>query len=87
MTKGEEHFPSIEITELGPLNIDKAIELARNGEVSLVPIRRGITDIKLNCLLYDVLTDRGFNLDILTGTYVEATIRNSRAKGSKRQAS
>ena len=74
-------------TELGPLDVQKAIELAENGEVSLVPIRRGITDIKLNCLLYDVLTDRGFNLDILTGTYVEATIRNSRAKGSKRQAS
>ena len=74
-------------TELGLLNIDKAIELAKNGEVSLVPIRSGITDIRLNCLLYDVLTDRGFNLDILTGTYVEATIRNSRAKGSKRQAS
>lgn len=74
-------------TELGPLDVQKAIELAENGEVSLVPIRRGITDIKLNCLLYDVLTDRGFNLDILTGTYVEATIRNSRAKGSKCQAS
>jgi len=61
-------------TELGPLNVEKAMELAERGEVSLVPIRRGITDIKLNCLLYDVLTDRGFNLDILTGTYVKTAI-------------
>jgi hypothetical protein len=74
-------------TELGPLDVQKAIELAENGEVSLVPIRRGITDIRLNCLLFDVLTDRGFKLDFTTGTYAEATIRNSRAKGSKRQAS
>jgi len=65
-------------TELGPLNVEKAMELAERGEVSLVPIRRGITDIKLNCLLYDVLTDRGFNLDILTGTYVKTALRNSR---------
>jgi len=69
-------------TELGPLNIDKAIEMAEMGEVSLVPIRRGITDIKLNCLLYDVLTDRGFNLDILTGTYAKTAIRDSRTTGS-----
>ena len=68
-------------TELGPLNVQKAIELAERGEVSLVPIRRGITDIKLNCLLYDVLTDRGFNLDILTGTYVKTALRNSRTTG------
>lgn len=81
MTKGEEHSPSIEMTELGPLNIDKAIELAERGEVSLVPIRRGITDIKLNCLLFDILTDRGFKLDLLTGTYAKTAIRNCRAKG------
>ena len=68
-------------TELGPLNVEKAMELAERGEVSLVPIRRGITDIKLNCLLYDVLTDRGFNLDILTGTYVKTALRNSRTTG------
>jgi hypothetical protein len=74
-------------TELGLLNIDKAIELAKNGEVSLVPIRRGITDIRLNCLLFDVLTDRGFKLDFLTGTYDKTALRNRRAKGSKRQAS
>jgi hypothetical protein len=69
-------------TELGPLNVEKAMELAERGEVSLVPIRRGITDIKLNCLLYDVLTDRGFNLDILTGTYAKTAIRDSRTTGS-----
>jgi hypothetical protein len=69
-------------TELGLLNIDKAIELAKNGEVSLVPIRRGITDIRLNCLLFDVLTDRGFKLDFLTGTYAKTALRNRRAKGS-----
>jgi hypothetical protein len=63
-------------TELGLLNIDKAIELAERGEVSLVPIRRGITDIKLNCLLFDILTERGFKLDFLTGTYGTTTIRN-----------
>jgi hypothetical protein len=63
-------------TELGPLNIEKAIELAEMGEVSLVPIRRGITDIKLNCLLFDILTERGFKLDFLTGTYGTTTIRN-----------
>ena len=68
-------------TELGPLNVQKAIELAENGEVSLVPIRRGITDIKLNCLLFDVLTDRGFKLDILTGTYAKTAIRDSRTTG------
>lgn len=68
-------------TELGPLDVEKAIELAKNGEVSLVPIRRGITDIKLNCLLFDVLTDRGFKLDFLTGIYAKTAIRNRRAKG------
>jgi hypothetical protein len=74
-------------TELGPLDVQKAIELAENGEVSLVPIRRGITDIRLNCLLFDVLTDRGFKLDFLTGTYDKTALRNRRAEGSKRQAS
>ena len=74
-------------TELGPLDVQKAIELAENGEVSLVPIRRGITDIRLNCLLFDVLTDRGFKLHFLTGTYDKTALRNRRAKGSKRQAS
>jgi hypothetical protein len=69
-------------TELGPLNIEKAIELAENGEVSLVPIRRGITDIRLNCLLFDVLTDRGFKLDFLTGTYGKTTIRDCGTTGS-----
>jgi hypothetical protein len=68
-------------TELGPLDVKKAIELAKNGEVSLVPIRRGITDIKLNCLLFDVLTDRGFKLDLPTGTYAKTAIRNRRATG------
>ena len=68
-------------TELGPLDVEKAIELAKNGEVSLVPIRRGITDIKLNCLLFDVLTDRGFELDLPTGTYAKTAIRNLRATG------
>ena len=69
-------------TELGPLDVQKAIELAENGEVSLVPIRRGITDIRLNCLLFDVLTDRGFKLDFLTGTYAKTALRNRRTKGS-----
>jgi hypothetical protein len=69
-------------TELGPLNIEKAIELAEMGEVSLVPIRRGITDIKLNCLLFDILTERGFKLDFVTGTYGATTIRNSGTEGS-----
>jgi hypothetical protein len=69
-------------TELGPLDVGKAIELAEMGEVSLVPIRRGITDIKLNCLLFDILTERGFKLDFLTGTYGTTTIRDSRTEGS-----
>jgi len=81
LTKGEENYPSIKNTQLGPLNIDKAIEMAEMGEVSLVPIRRGITDINLNCLLFDVLTDRGFKLDLLTGTYAKTAIRDSRTTG------
>lgn len=81
MNEGEENSPSIQNTELGPLNIDKAIELAEMGKVSLVPIRRGITDINLNCLLFDVLTERGFELDLITGTYAKTAIRDSRATG------
>lgn len=61
--------------------MEKAIELAEGGELSLVPIRRGITDVKLNCLLYDILTDRGFKLDLSTGTYAKTTLRNCGTEG------
>lgn len=73
-------------TDLGLLNLTKAIELAYTGELTLVPIRRGITDIKLNQLLYDLLTDRGFSLNLLTGIYAPPSLRNAGTTGSERQA-
>jgi hypothetical protein len=68
-------------TDLGLLNLTKAIELANEGELTLVPIRRGLTDIKLNQLLYDLLTDRGYSLNLLTGTYAPPTLRNAGTTG------
>jgi len=73
-------------TELGLLNLTKAMELAYSGELTLVPLRRGITDIKLNTLLYDILTERGFSLNLLTGSYEPPTLRNAGTTGSQRQA-
>lgn len=66
-------------TPMGPLNLTKAMALAQEGELTLVPIRRGLTDIKLNQLLFDVLTDRGFKLNFLTGYYEPTTVRNAGA--------
>lgn len=64
--------PEIVMTEHGPMNIDKARELADTGELTLVPLRTGSTgmrEIRFNTLLYDILTEHGFKLDLITGNY------------------
>ena len=64
--------PDIVMTEHGPLNLSKARFLADQGELTLVPLRTGTTgmrEIRFNALLYDILTENGFRLDLLTGEY------------------
>lgn len=64
--------PEIVMTEHGPMNLDKARQLADTGELTLVPLKTGSTgmrEIRFNTLLYDILTERGFRLDLTTGNY------------------
>ena len=64
--------PELVMTEHGPMNITKARILADQGELTLVPLRTGTTgmrEIRFNALLYDILTENGFRLDLLTGEY------------------
>ena len=54
------------------MNITKARILADQGELTLVPLRTGSTgmrEIRFNTLLYDILTEKGFRLDLVTGEY------------------
>jgi len=80
--------PEMVMTEHGPLNLTKARILAETGELSLVPLKTGSTgmrEIRFNTLLYDILTERGFGLNLLTGEYsYEADVRNSGRSGEKR---
>lgn len=73
--------PDIVMTEYGPMNLTKARILAKEGELSLVPLKTGITgmrEIRFNTLLYDILTKNGFILDLATGEYsYEADVRNT----------
>lgn len=73
--------PEMVMTEYGPLNLTKARILAETGELSLVPLKTGGTgmrEIRFNTLLYDILTERGFGLNLLTGEYsYEADVRDS----------
>ena len=74
------------MTEHGPMNITKARILADQGELTLVPLRTGSTgmrEIRFNTLLYDILTERGFRLDLLTGQYHndENSLRNPAGSG------
>ena len=78
--------PELVMTEHGPMNITKARFLADTGELTLVPLRTGITgmrEIRFNTLLYDILTERGFRLDLLTGQYHndENSLRDSAGSG------
>ena len=62
----------IVMTEYGPMNLTKARILAQEGELSLVPLKTGLTgmrEIRFNTLLYDILTTHGFSLNLLTGDY------------------
>ena len=64
--------PELVMTEFGPMNITKARILADQGELTLVPLRTGSTgmrEIRFNTLLYDILTEKGFRLDLVTGEY------------------
>jgi len=82
--------PEVVMTEHGPMNITKARILADEGELTLVPLKTGITgmrEIRFNTLLYDILTERGFKLDLSTGQYHnETTLRDSAGSGEQRQA-
>ena len=78
--------PELVMTEHGPMNITKARMLAEEGELTLVPLRTGITgmrEIRFNTLLYDILTERGFRLDLVTGQYSndENFLRNGAGSG------
>ena len=83
--------PELVMTEHGPMNITKARILADEGELTLVPLRTGSTgmrEIRFNTLLYDILTERGFRLDLLTGQYHnnENSLRNPAGSGEQRKA-
>ena len=77
--------PELVMTDFGPMNITKARILADEGELTLVPLRTGSTgmrEIRFNTLLYDILTERGFRLDLITGQYHnETTLRDSAGSG------
>ena len=78
----------IVMTEYGPMNLTKARILAQEGELSLVPLKTGLTgmrEIRFNTLLYDILTTHGFSLNLLTGDYsYEADVRDSGGQGKER---
>ena len=83
--------PDIVMTEYGPMNLTKARILAKEGELSLVPLKTGLTgmrEIRFNTLLYDILTAHGFNLNLLTGDYeYEADVRDASGQGKERSVS
>ena len=83
--------PDIVMTEYGPMNLTKARILAKEGELSLVPLKTGFTgmrEIRFNTLLYDILTAHGFNLNLLTGEYeYAADIRDTGGQGKERSVS
>lgn len=78
----------IVMTEYGPMNLTKARILAKEGELSLVPLKTGLTgmrEIRFNTLLYDILTNNGFILDLVTGEYAHETdVRDSSGQGKER---
>jgi len=85
------HFmdgPDMVMTEYGPMNLTKARMLAGTGELSLVPLKTGSTgmrEIRFNTLLYDILTEKGFALNLITGEYkYEADVRDSGGSGEER---
>ena len=72
VTSGCMGEPQLVMTQFGTLNLTKARSLADQGELTLVPLRTGTTgmrEIRFNALLYDILTENGFRLDLLTGEY------------------
>ena len=79
------------MTEYGPMNLTKARILAKEGELSLVPLKTGLTgmrEIRFNTLLYDILTAHGFNLNLLTGDYeYAADVRDASGQGKERSVS
>lgn len=80
--------PDIVMTEYGPMNLSKARTLSEIGELSLVPLKTGLTgmrEIRFNTLLYDILTTHGFNLNLLTGDYeYAADVRDTGGQGKER---
>ena len=78
----------IVVTEYGPMNLSKARTLSEIGELSLVPLKTGLTgmrEIRFNTLLYDILTTHGFSLNLLTGDYsYEANVRDCGGQGKER---
>ena len=81
----------IVMTEYGPMNLSKARTLSEIGELSLVPLKTGLTgmrEIRFNTLLYDILTAHGFNLNLLTGDYeYAADVRDASGQGKERSVS
>ena len=81
----------IVMTEYGPMNLTKARILAQEGELSIVPLKTGLTgmsEIRFNTLLYDILTTHGFSLNLLTGDYeYAADVRDTGGQGKERSVS